>query len=334
MNLSRIALWLLLVVAVFTIAAASSDEHPEEALGEGDDEQAVGEEHDGEASEGDDELAPGEGDADLALGEEHDGEASGGDDADSVYEHALSEVQIGNMMKKIDFNGDGKASLDEFKLFAKNSALLEAQNSFDEQHPAETFVVKTVDEHLEEIRKKYEGFDDEGMLELDRQKHLAADENKDGKLDKDEYFQYFSSSNEDVLKIDARINLKRLDANGDGFVDFDEFLKEIHGEQALGGDSEGEEDRAAARKDAEKQFGLMDKDKNGKLDVDEYASYFTNHHQDELDSVFLIEAADADKDGFLDLNELVKYMGSGSNEHLQLGTGLLESWASINGFEL
>eukprot|EP00933_Yihiella_yeosuensis_P076563 TRINITY_DN863_c0_g1_i10.p1 TRINITY_DN863_c0_g1~~TRINITY_DN863_c0_g1_i10.p1 ORF type:complete len:322 (-),score=103.93 TRINITY_DN863_c0_g1_i10:149-1114(-) len=321
MNLSRIVLWLLLVVAVSAIAAASSDEHPEEALGEGGDE-----------------LALGEGDDELALGEEHDGEASEGDDADLVSEeaseHALSEVQIGNMMKKIDFNGDGKASLDEFKLFAKNSALLEAQNSFDEQHPAETFVVKTVDEHLEEIRKKYEGFDDEGMLELDRQKHLAADENKDGKLDKDEYFQYFSSSNEDVLKIDARINLKRLDANGDGFVDFDEFLKEIHGEQALGGDSEGEEDRAAARKDAEKQFGLMDKDKNGKLDVDEYASYFTNHHQDELDSVFLIEAADADKDGFLDLNELVKYMGSGSNEHLQLGTGLLESWASINGFEL
>eukprot|EP00933_Yihiella_yeosuensis_P076570 TRINITY_DN863_c0_g1_i7.p1 TRINITY_DN863_c0_g1~~TRINITY_DN863_c0_g1_i7.p1 ORF type:complete len:302 (-),score=82.00 TRINITY_DN863_c0_g1_i7:149-1054(-) len=301
MNLSRIVLLSVLAVLALAAAEGGDEEVPEESLSQ---------EHDGEMAEGDDEV-PGEGDDEGAV------------QGDTF---ALSEEQIGNMLKKIDFNGDGKASLDELKLFAQNSAMISSKKYFDEQYTGE-YTPRTIDKHLEDEH----GSD---APEFEREKLVVADTNKDGKLDKDEYFQYFSSSNEDVLKIDARINLKRLDANGDGFVDFDEFLKEIHGEQALGGDSEGEEDRAAARKDAEKQFGLMDKDKNGKLDVDEYASYFTNHHQDELDSVFLIEAADADKDGFLDLNELVKYMGSGSNEHLQLGTGLLESWASINGFEL
>eukprot|EP00933_Yihiella_yeosuensis_P076562 TRINITY_DN863_c0_g1_i1.p1 TRINITY_DN863_c0_g1~~TRINITY_DN863_c0_g1_i1.p1 ORF type:complete len:336 (-),score=92.59 TRINITY_DN863_c0_g1_i1:453-1460(-) len=333
MNLSRIALWLLLVVAVFTIAAASSDEHPEEALGEGDDEQAVGEEHDGEASEGDDELAPGEGDADLALGEEHDGEASGGDDADSVYEHALSEVQIGNMMKKIDFNGDGKASLDEFKLFAQNSALLNSQKQFDDQHNA-GYSPKTIDEHLEDIKKTL-GEVDASTLEIDREKLVAADTNKDGTLDKDEYFRFFSASDKDVLNIEAKLYLKQADVNKDGFIDVGELAKHhlLGSDLESAGQPQDEEHQAYLQKDAGRQLALLDKDGNGKLDVGEYASYFTLHHQDEMDSVYLVEAADANEDGLLDLEELVKYIGNTKPEAKaeQLGKEVFERWAYIHG---
>eukprot|EP00933_Yihiella_yeosuensis_P076567 TRINITY_DN863_c0_g1_i4.p1 TRINITY_DN863_c0_g1~~TRINITY_DN863_c0_g1_i4.p1 ORF type:complete len:323 (-),score=93.69 TRINITY_DN863_c0_g1_i4:254-1222(-) len=320
MNLSRIVLWLLLVVAVSAIAAASSDEHPEEALGEGGDE-----------------LALGEGDDELALGEEHDGEASEGDDADLVSEeaseHALSEVQIGNMMKKIDFNGDGKASLDEFKLFAQNSALLNSQKQFDDQHNA-GYSPKTIDEHLEDIKKTL-GEVDASTLEIDREKLVAADTNKDGTLDKDEYFRFFSASDKDVLNIEAKLYLKQADVNKDGFIDVGELAKHhlLGSDLESAGQPQDEEHQAYLQKDAGRQLALLDKDGNGKLDVGEYASYFTLHHQDEMDSVYLVEAADANEDGLLDLEELVKYIGNTKPEAKaeQLGKEVFERWAYIHG---
>eukprot|EP00933_Yihiella_yeosuensis_P076565 TRINITY_DN863_c0_g1_i2.p1 TRINITY_DN863_c0_g1~~TRINITY_DN863_c0_g1_i2.p1 ORF type:complete len:305 (-),score=76.73 TRINITY_DN863_c0_g1_i2:140-1054(-) len=299
MNLSRIVLLSVLAVLALAAAEGGDEEVPEESLSQ---------EHDGEMAEGDDEV-PGEGDDEGAV------------QGDTF---ALSEEQIGNMLKKIDFNGDGKASLDELKLFAQNSAMISSKKYFDEQYTGE-YTPRTIDKHLEDEH----GSD---APEFEREKLVVADTNKDGKLDKDEHFQIYSGSNKDVLAIEANFKLKEMDANKDGFLDIDEFTKGNF--QGFGPDGEPEDEatNAEMQQDSKSQFSLLDKDGNGKLNGGEYASWFSQHHQDELDSVFLVEGADANKDGFLDLKELVDYVGSHENEyHVKLGKGLFETWAQVHG---
>eukprot|EP00933_Yihiella_yeosuensis_P076566 TRINITY_DN863_c0_g1_i3.p1 TRINITY_DN863_c0_g1~~TRINITY_DN863_c0_g1_i3.p1 ORF type:complete len:295 (-),score=67.15 TRINITY_DN863_c0_g1_i3:455-1339(-) len=292
MNLSRIVLLSVLAVLALAAAEGGDEEVPEESLSQ---------EHDGEMAEGDDEV-PGEGDDEGAV------------QGDTF---ALSEEQIGNMLKKIDFNGDGKASLDELKLFAQNSAMISSKKYFDEQYTGE-YTPRTIDKHLEDEH----GSD---APEFEREKLVVADTNKDGKLDKDEYFRYFSSSDKDVQRVEAKLIFDSADTNKDGLVD----LKEFSAHANVGVQADESDDYLLA--EHKKQFTYLDEDGSGKLDVGEFQNYMTNHHQDEMDSVYLVEAADANKDGFLDLQELVKYIGDPKATHEQSGREVFARWAYVHG---
>eukprot|EP00933_Yihiella_yeosuensis_P024344 TRINITY_DN18873_c0_g1_i2.p1 TRINITY_DN18873_c0_g1~~TRINITY_DN18873_c0_g1_i2.p1 ORF type:complete len:322 (-),score=96.85 TRINITY_DN18873_c0_g1_i2:102-1067(-) len=291
MNLSNIVLLLIVAVTALSVVAeeAPASESPSPQA------QVVAEE--APASES---ASPEAQKASEDEGNEDD-EDDEEDEGDDDEQPPLSEDQIRKVFKLIDFNGDGKASVHEFRVFAKEQSLLRERKIFDDAQtdPEEAHATQTIDAIVNL-------FGNYAEKEENRAKLTAADANKDGKINAEEYFQYFHETSDAVINVEAQLSMKKADHDKDGFIDVHEFAK-IRSVVLGEAPSEKEKKRhEKALKFQSSEFERLDTDKDQKLSLAEWVRFLSTNRQDERWTATIVAVADSNKDGELDLDELLK----------------------------
>ncbi|XP_048587139.1 calumenin-A [Nematostella vectensis] len=220
---------------------------------------------------------------------------------------------------KIDVNKDGKVSLQELEVW------------IDKQRKA--FMYEAVEENIkkedkdgdgkiswEEYKVVYFGEFNSSNLPNDhnlrkqirkaQHKFNLADEDKDGKMDEEEYvnFQHPEESKHmEELAVDEV--LEDVDQDGDRLITVEEFLGQ-YGDEVPGWVEKEREDFA-------KQF---DKNKDGKLDREEVRAWVLPEKGESLDEAkHLIDGSDENADGDLQLDEILLhwdlFVGSKATDH-------------------
>lgn len=233
----------------------------------------------------------------------------GSKDAAEEYDQLSPEeakLRLKELALKMDKDGDGYVDRKEliewilrsFKLLTQEEA---AERFEDEDKDGDGKV--TWNEHVSEAfgSGRDEEEDDLRLLEEDDRYFKAADVNKDGSLDKEEFPKFSHPSEfpemQDILYDET---MKKKDRDGDGFLNLEEFTSEdpdkpLNSEQFL----------------AEKERFEMDYDKNGdkKLDREEILNWLLPGNEEiaEQEAEHLIENGDANKDGKLAINEIIDH---------------------------
>lgn len=140
------------------------------------------------------------------------------------------------------------------------------------------------------------------MIYEDKELFVAADLNKDGKLDENE-FPLFTSPEDFPMMHDVlyKLAMRRKDLDGDGRLSFDEFMKNELGEQP-------DQSSESYLMDKEKFESDLDRNKNGFLEKEETIQWLIpdQHEIANDEAEHLIAVCDEDKDGQLSLDEIVK----------------------------
>ncbi|XP_057722837.1 calmodulin-like protein 3 [Arachis stenosperma] len=131
------------------------------------------------------------------------------------------------------------------------------------------------------------------------------DHDDDGKISKEELLESVTKLGLGVMKHDLIQMIARLDANGDGYVDFDEFerlYKNVMGDDDVcGGGGDEEEDMKEA-------FKLFDQNGDGFVSGEELSSVLCSlglrqGKKTLEDCKNMIKKVDLDGDGMLDFKE-------------------------------
>ena len=198
---------------------------------------------------------------------------------------ALSQEESGERFADADTNEDGKVTWSEYV--------------FEEFHDGDDEAVEGQDQE-EIIRLDPDRTEELHMLEEDKMLFNAADKNKDGWLNKDEFVSFsHPEDDEEMHEYVITQVLKDKDANNDGEVDFQEYM----GDRGKDHTKEwlvGEKDRF----DSE-----LDKDKDGVLNKEEIKAWMIPSNdeiaKDEVEHLFA--GADDDVDGKLSFDEVVEH---------------------------
>eukprot|EP00933_Yihiella_yeosuensis_P013030 TRINITY_DN1226_c0_g1_i1.p1 TRINITY_DN1226_c0_g1~~TRINITY_DN1226_c0_g1_i1.p1 ORF type:complete len:290 (-),score=65.84 TRINITY_DN1226_c0_g1_i1:234-1103(-) len=230
----------------------------------------------------------------------------------------FKEEDLRALHKDIDSDGDGKASLDEFRQFAVQQFMSNSRREFDQQQKGnESYEEKSLGMHIidfkdllkdqntsaEEIRK---------YVEFIRAKLRAADANGNKWIETEEYYHYRYHTTDAVLTVVANNKFKESDKNSDGFLDYEEFDELNVKDMSIWLEMEDAQQRAEIKKsklrvrDCQKSFALLDGNGDGKLDDSEFKPYSSQHHSHEVQSAILLDRADTNHDAHLDADELVK----------------------------
>ncbi|XP_054794663.1 calmodulin-like protein 7 [Prosopis cineraria] len=155
-----------------------------------------------------------------------------------------------------------------------------------------------------------------------RRVFATFDKNGDGFITRQELKE--SLRNIRIVMSDKEINeiVVKFDSNGDGLIDFDEFClltDECMGREYQRGSEEDEdEDEGELREEEEENlkeaFGVFDKDKDGRISVEELALVLTSLGLREgkkmEDCKEMIRKVDMDGDGMVDFHEFKTMMKS------------------------
>ncbi|XP_029848832.2 reticulocalbin-2 [Ixodes scapularis] len=237
----------------------------------------------------------------------------GSRDAADEYDQLSPEEakrRLQELAVKMDKDGDGYVDRTEliewilrsFKLLTQEEA---AERFEDEDKDGDGKV--TWDEHVREAFGSSHRDadpneeDDLRLMEEDDRYFKAADANKDGALDKEE-FPKFSHPSEfpEMQNILYEETMKKKDADRDGYLSLEEFASEdadkpLTSEQFL----------------VEKERFEMDYDRNGdkKLDKQETLNWLLPGNEEiaEQEADHLLENGDTDKDGKLSIREIVDH---------------------------
>ncbi|CAH8832092.1 unnamed protein product [Trichobilharzia szidati] len=178
----------------------------------------------------------------------HDGEHS------SVYDHEAflgkdeaqrfddltpeeSKEKLGQIVNKIDQNGDGQITTDEMAAWiskvSKRMLLEDTDRAWREyglsdgdKMPWEKHVNELVGEDGE-----YEDEDDETkktILQRDERRWKTADTDGDGKLSKEEFLAFLHPEHEPKMRdVIVKETMEEVDKNHDGYVDLDEYISKF-----------------------------------------------------------------------------------------------------------
>lgn len=100
-------------------------------------------------------------------------------------------------------------------------------------------------------------------------------------------------------------DVKEKDKNNDGFISWDEFMKDSYGDEPVNEDDE--EMKKMVERDR-KHYDVADTDKDGKLSANEFGGFLHpegNPDMQALNAQETLEDMDKDKDGKLDLEEFL-----------------------------
>ncbi|GJS98028.1 calmodulin-like protein 1 [Tanacetum coccineum] len=124
------------------------------------------------------------------------------------------------------------------------------------------------------------------------------DKNKDGKISKEEYGAAVGVLGSKNTKSDVIKAFQAIDIDGDGFVDFDEFMQ---AQKSEGGVKTG---------DIKSAFKVFDLDGNGKITAEELVQVLRQlGERCSLESCRkMVKGVDADGDGMIDVDEFMGLM--------------------------
>eukprot|EP00252_Welwitschia_mirabilis_P003084 TRINITY_DN1315_c0_g1_i2.p1 TRINITY_DN1315_c0_g1~~TRINITY_DN1315_c0_g1_i2.p1 ORF type:complete len:213 (+),score=7.18 TRINITY_DN1315_c0_g1_i2:434-1072(+) len=131
------------------------------------------------------------------------------------------------------------------------------------------------------------------------------DANKDGKVSRDEIRKVMAALGQETSDSTLDKLMKETDTDGDGLIDFEEFLK---GTGSRGSSANSRH----TMKDVEGAFNLYDLDKNGSISADELHRVFANLGEPASveECRKMIRGADTNLDGSVDLSEFKSMMMS------------------------
>ncbi|KAL4577406.1 hypothetical protein LXL04_013515 [Taraxacum kok-saghyz] len=124
------------------------------------------------------------------------------------------------------------------------------------------------------------------------------DKNKDGKISKEEYTSAVGVLGGKNPKSDVSKAFQVIDTDGDGFIDFDEFME---AQKSEGG---------VKTADIKSAFKVFDLDGNGKITAEELLQVLRKlGERCSLEACRkMVKGADADGDGMIDVNEFMGLM--------------------------
>jgi calcium-dependent protein kinase len=128
----------------------------------------------------------------------------------------------------------------------------------------------------------------------------AWDKNGDGVLSKEEIFEGYSCLIGDVkAKEEADIIMETMDLDGNGVIDYNEFLAAAMNRK-----------KVLSKKNLEATFKAFDLDGSGKISVDEISTFFIDPSNIEEKSKFekILKDADCNGDGEVSLDEFIALM--------------------------
>ncbi|KAH9523717.1 Reticulocalbin-2 [Bulinus truncatus] len=161
---------------------------------------------------------------------------------------------------------------------------------------------------MEQYEKDEEGSDVIELIGDDKKRFLAADLDKDGSLNEDEYVAYYQPYDfPHMFQVEMERSLHDLDKDGDGFISMKEFIGENVDEEA--------------RISEMTNFEELDKDKDGKLTPEELRPWALPDNEEvaKEEAEHLLNMCDLDRDGQLSIEEIVnkedEFIGSSATDY-------------------
>uniref|UniRef100_A0A8R1DH74 EF-hand domain-containing protein n=1 Tax=Caenorhabditis japonica TaxID=281687 RepID=A0A8R1DH74_CAEJA len=131
----------------------------------------------------------------------------------------------------------------------------------------------------------------------------ALDTNQDGFVDKDELLAWVSESYQKTVDREAVERMSELDVNADGFISWEEYLTDSFPEEEL----HNKEEEALIAQD-KLYFKQADVDNDGKLNMEELASFLNPEHHAHMHPVLIavtLLEKDSNGDGAIDEKEFL-----------------------------
>eukprot|EP01022_Parablepharisma_sp_SALTPOND_P016845 TRINITY_DN2570_c1_g1_i1.p1 TRINITY_DN2570_c1_g1~~TRINITY_DN2570_c1_g1_i1.p1 ORF type:complete len:2323 (+),score=343.15 TRINITY_DN2570_c1_g1_i1:72-6971(+) len=247
-----------------------------------------------------------------------------------------SEITLDAFSASLDVNHDGYISYPEFiqgvlvyKIKASEEDLLELAKVLDSNNnkyisinELGAYLVAAKKSAIE--RKKEVGIDDLIAHEIDKL-FAKLDENGDGKVSEEELYRgLLASRRGKITKEEVKEIMQQLDANGNGYLDYNEFRNYMLGQ--IKADILQAED---SLEDLREKFKNADVDGNGWLSTEEMYELIKKEYpkvkMDELAA--LIEECDRNKDMKIDIDEFVDYF----SKPFEKALGMKKNPAAHNG---
>lgn len=182
----------------------------------------------------------------------------------------------------MQYNVSGKSSSFRQNRVTKTTTRIATKDQYQRQSPGGTSIYHP---NVEEMRIVFNKFDT----------------NKDGKISQDEYksaLRVMGGRNFKVSELDKAFQAADLD--GDGFIDFEEFIKVHHAEGGV------------KKSEIEGAFRVFDLDGNGKISAEELLEVMRRlGERSNLEACRkMIRGVDADGDGLVNMDEFMTMMTS------------------------
>uniref|UniRef100_A0A7G3AW35 Reticulocalbin-3 n=1 Tax=Lutzomyia longipalpis TaxID=7200 RepID=A0A7G3AW35_LUTLO len=242
-----------------------------------------------------------------------------------------SKRRLGILVQKMDLNSDGFVDRHELKAWILRSFKMlsqeEANDRFQDvdedndglvtwkEYLKDTYGMESDNEAIQSLEQIIE--EESKLIEEDKVMFKAADKDGDGFLTPDEFVVFLSpEEHPEMLPLILEQTLREKDLNGDGKVDFKEFV----------GDSAKHHDKEWLISEKEKFDSEFDKDGDGVLNGNEILSWVVPSNEDvATDEVqHLFASSDDDHDDRLSYEEIISnydtFVGSEATDygdHLQ-----------------
>jgi len=187
----------------------------------------------------------------------------------------------------------------------KDPELSDIEHGGDEDHNKEydheAFLGK------EEAHKFDELSPEESKERLEKLVKSKIDKDKDGFVTEQELKDWIKYAQSKYIFDDAAKQLESNDVNKDGFVTWDEYRNNTYGFLEDSKDESEHDYKNMVTRD-ENRFKKADKDTDGKLNSDEFASFLHPENDESMKDIVVdetMEDIDKDKDGYVSLDEYI-----------------------------